>query len=153
MRNYIICLFVTILSFVSVNAQNTEKLPSYFSNNNVAAETSFKELLPTTGTIDLIKESKSSIYNTNYSNLLHVEQIGVSNSINVSSKVGSQQEIIQKGNKNLYSYKDYLFDSPMSLKIMQRGDASTLRVFGANKLLNGAEIYQSKGSKVTISNF
>jgi len=135
-----ILLLFSLISFLSLNAQQTTEENNYLTN----------QFLQLNSTEVLLANKVLTITNENQYGLVNLNQIGNNNQIYIRQVGNDAQNISQIGNSNNYQFINYYNNSPSNLNVLQLGNSNSLQVYGENNLIKNMSVVQKTNFKTII---
>ena len=147
---YFYTLLISILLSFNGFSQNNG---SYFTDTIINSIENTSIILNSTSLNNSITDV-NQLSSANGINSVVLKQVGLYNVSDISQSRQTEQNITQFGNKNYYSFRDYYTSSPISLSVLQQGNANSLQIYGSNSLINGMKIVQKSNFKnIVIKNY
>lgn len=139
----IIIVFVFLFSAV-VQGQE-EKLPSYFSNQEIQLN---NERINNDSSINFKNKSQEFI------STISLKQIGDENIAKINDRASlGEHKVYQIGDRNNYQFINYGNSMPINLGVLQTGDENLLKIHGTNSIFKNLKISQFGGAKMRITNY
>jgi len=147
-------LIVFQLTCFNVFSQKDTSSTSYFSDQSSNLQENTSLLINTNALNNSLTRVKQISNAASDLNSVALTQVGLFNVSEISQSMQTSQSVIQFGNKNFYSFRDFRNSTPVNLSILQQGNANSLQIYGSNSIINGMKIVQKSNFKnIVVKNY